>query len=72
MTIGEQLPVAENTEIQVEILASSSPPTQRDVRDQRGVTAWSMDVPAGETREIKFGWRVRWPTDKSVVFTPSR
>jgi hypothetical protein len=48
---------------------TAPPPTQRDVRDQRGVMAWTMDMPAGETREIKFGWRVRWPTEKSVVFT---
>jgi uncharacterized protein (TIGR02231 family) len=69
VTIEEQLPVAENSEIQVEMLPSSTPPTQRDVRDQRGVTAWTTEVPAGETREVKFGWRVRWPTDKTVVFT---
>jgi uncharacterized protein (TIGR02231 family) len=72
MTIEEQLPVAENSEITVEILPSSTPPTQRDVRDQRGVMAWTLDVPAGETRELKFGWRVRWPSEKSVVFTPQR
>lgn len=69
VTIEEQLPVAENSEIQVEMLVSSTQPTQRDVRDQRGVTAWTTEVPAGETREVKFGWRVRWPTDKTVVFT---
>ena len=69
VTIEEQLPVAENSEIQVEMLSSSTQPTQRDVRDQRGVLAWTTEVPAGETREVKFGWRVRWPTDKTVVFT---
>jgi uncharacterized protein (TIGR02231 family) len=68
VTIEEQLPIAENSEIQVEMLPSSTQPTQRDVRDQRGVMAWTTDVPAGETREVKFGWRVRWPTDKAVVF----
>jgi uncharacterized protein (TIGR02231 family) len=68
VTIEEQLPIAENSEIQVEMLPSSTQPTQRDVRDQRGVMAWSTDVGAGETREVKFGWRVRWPTDKTVVF----
>lgn len=68
ITIEEQLPVAENADIQVEMLPSSTPPTQKDVRDQRGVMAWTMDVPAGETREVKFGWRVRWPADKSVVY----
>ena len=71
-TIEEQLPVAENSEITVEMLPSSTPPTQREVRDQRGVMAWTMDVPPGETREVKFGWRVRWPSEKSVVFTPQR
>lgn len=70
MTIEEQLPVAENSEIQVEMLPTSTPPTQRDVRDQRGVMAWTMDIPPGETRDVKFGWRVRWPSEKSVVFTP--
>jgi uncharacterized protein (TIGR02231 family) len=68
MTIEEQLPVAETTEIQVEMLPSSTQPTQKDARDQRGVMAWTMDIPAGEAREIKFGWRVRWPGDRTVVF----
>lgn len=72
VTIEEQLPVAENSEIQVEMLSSSTQPTKRDVRDQRGVMAWTMDVPSGETREVKFGWRVRWPADKNVVFMPGR
>lgn len=72
MTIEEQLPVAENSEIQVDMLPSSTNPTERNVREQRGVMAWTMDVPAGETREIRFGWRVRWPSEKSVVFTSSR
>jgi len=29
--------------------------------------AWSFDAAAGEQREIKLGWRVRWPADKSIV-----
>ena len=69
MTIEEQLPVAENSEIQVDMLPSSTPPTERDVGDRRGVMAWTMDVPAGGMREVKFGWRVRWPGEKSIVFT---
>ena len=72
VTIEEQLPVSETADIQVEMLPSSTPPTQRDVRDQRGVLAWSMDLAAGETRDIKFGWRVKWPNDKSVVYSSAR
>lgn len=29
--------------------------------------AWTMEAPAGETREVP-GWRVRWPSDKTVVY----
>lgn len=72
MTIEDQLPVSENADIQVEMLSSSTPPTQRDARDQRGVLAWTQEVAAGETKEIKFGWRVKWPADKSVVFSGGR
>ena len=69
VTIEEQLPVSENADIQVEMLPSSTQPTQRDVRDQRGVLAWTMDLAADETRDVKFGWRVRWPSDKAVVYS---
>lgn len=69
VTIEEQLPVSENADIQVEMLPSSTQPTQRDVRDQRGVLAWAMDLRAGEARDIKFGWRVKWPGDKTVTYS---
>jgi uncharacterized protein (TIGR02231 family) len=69
VTVEEQLPVSENADIQVEMLPSSTQPTQRDVRDQRGVLAWTMDLKAGEARDIKFGWRVKWPGDKAVVYS---
>ena len=72
VTIEEQLPVSENADIQVEMLPSSTEPSQRDVRDQRGVLAWTMDLAAGETREIRFGWRVQWPSDKAVVYSAAR
>ena len=71
MMIEEAMPVTENAEIQVEMLQASTQPTARDIRDQRGVMAWTVSVPPGETRDIKFGWRVRWPADKSVVFSPT-
>jgi uncharacterized protein (TIGR02231 family) len=71
MMIEEAMPVTENAEIQVEMLQASTQPTARDIRDQRGVMAWTVSLPPGETRDIKFGWRVRWPADKSVVFSPT-
>jgi uncharacterized protein (TIGR02231 family) len=71
VAIEDQLPVSESEEIQVEMLPVSTQPTARDLRDRRGVMEWAFEVKPGETREIKFGWRVRWPKDKAVQFTPS-
>jgi uncharacterized protein (TIGR02231 family) len=71
VAIEDQLPVSETEDIQVEMLPVSTPPTARDLRDRRGVMEWAFEAKPGETREIKFGWRVRWPKDKAVQFTPS-
>jgi uncharacterized protein (TIGR02231 family) len=70
VAIEDQLPVSENDEIQVEMLPLSTPPTTRDLRDRRGVMEWTFEAKPGETRDIKFGWRLRWPKDKTVQFTP--
>jgi uncharacterized protein (TIGR02231 family) len=70
ITVEDQMPVSEAAELQVELLPITTPPTQRDVRDRRGVLAWSFEAAAGEAREIKLGWRVRWPADKTIVFEP--
>jgi uncharacterized protein (TIGR02231 family) len=68
--IEDQIPVSENEDIQVEMLPVTTPPTARDLRDRRGVLEWAFDAKPGETREIKLGWRVRWPKEKAVQFIP--
>jgi uncharacterized protein (TIGR02231 family) len=70
VAIEDQIPVSESEDIQVEMLPVSTQPTARDLRDRRGVLEWAFEANPGETREIKFGWRVRWPKDKAVQFTP--
>ncbi|WP_456716842.1 mucoidy inhibitor MuiA family protein [Bradyrhizobium sp. USDA 4353] len=71
VAIQDQLPVSENEEITVEMLPATTPPTSTNVRDRRGVTEWMLDARPGETKEISFAWRVRWPKDKTVVMSPS-
>jgi len=68
VAIEDQMPVSETEDIQVEILPVSTQPTARDLRDRRGVMEWAFEAKPGENREIKFGWRVRWPKDKAVQF----
>jgi len=70
ITIEDQIPVSEVEDIVVETLPLTTPPTARDVRDRRGVLEWTFDAKPGETREIKLGWRVRWPKDKAVQYAP--
>ena len=72
VAIEDQIPVSEVEDIQVEMLPVSTPPTARDLRDRRGVLEWAFDAKPAETREIKLGWRVRWPKDKAVQFTASQ
>jgi uncharacterized protein (TIGR02231 family) len=72
ISIEDQLPVSENAEIQVEMLPSAPPPSERNVRDRRGVLAWNFDAAPGEAKEIKFGWRVRWPTEKVIGYEQGR
>ena len=71
IAIEDQLPVSENEEIQVEMLPSTTPPTATNLRDRRGVLEWAFEAKPGETRDIAFAWRVRWPKDKGVVMIPS-
>jgi uncharacterized protein (TIGR02231 family) len=68
VVIEDRIPASEVEDIKVELLSVTTPPTERDVRDRRGVLAWSFELAPGDTREIKLGWRMRWPADKVVVY----
>ena len=72
VVVEDQMPTSEIEDIKVELLPVTTPPTERDVRDRRGVLAWSFDAAPGEAKEIKLGWRLRWPADKVVSYEPRR
>ncbi len=72
LVVEDQVPTSETEDIKVELLPVTTPPTERDVRDRRGVLAWSFEAAPGEAREIKLGWRIRWPADKIVSYEPRR
>jgi uncharacterized protein (TIGR02231 family) len=72
ITVEDQLPVSETADVVVDLLPATTEPTERNVGDRRGVLAWTYDLPAGELREIKLLWLVRWPADKAIVFEGER
>jgi uncharacterized protein (TIGR02231 family) len=69
VVIEDQVPVSEIDDVKVELLPTTTAPTERDVRNRRGVLAWSFDAAPGEAKEIRIAWRVRWPADKTVIYT---
>ena len=70
VAIEDQMPVSEIADVQVELLPVTTPPSERDPKDRRGVLVWNFDAAPGEVRDIKLAWRVRWPTDKAIVYQP--
>ncbi len=70
VAIEDQIPVSETEDIQVEMLPVTTAPTTRDLRDRRGVMEWTFEAKPGESRDIKLGWRVRWPKDKVIQLPP--
>ena len=72
VAIEDRLPVSEVADVTVELLPATTPPTERDAGDRRGVLAWTFEAPPAELREIKLAWRVRWPADKAIMFDGGR
>ena len=70
VAIEDQMPVSEIADVQVELLPVTTPPSERDPKDRRGVLVWNFEAAPGEVRDIKLGWRVRWPADKAIVYQP--
>jgi len=70
VVIEDQAPVSEIDEVKVELLTTTTPPSEKDVRNRRGVLAWSLEVAPGQAKEIRIAWRVRWPADRAVIFVP--
>lgn len=67
VTVLDQMPVSSNADIKVEAIGQS-PPTQTDVEDKRGVLAWELKIDADDEAEVDFGYRVIWPSAKSITY----
>ena len=67
VAIIDQMPFSENTAIIIEQLPATTAPTEKTVNDKRGVLGWSYDLAAGESRDIRLAYRMKWPADHDVV-----
>jgi len=67
VTVIDQIPVAQNADIKIELLGKSSP-TRRDMEDKRGLLAWDMELKPDEEKAVEFGYRVTWPAAKKITY----
>jgi hypothetical protein len=67
VVIFDQIPVSQNQDIKVELLGKTAP-TKTNVEDKRGVLAWEMKLDPDQESVLDFGYRVSWPSAKSVVY----
>ncbi|MGY6554053.1 MAG: mucoidy inhibitor MuiA family protein [Wenzhouxiangella sp.] len=61
--IIDQLPVARDERIQVELTAGSRAPDIRDFEEQAGLVAWRGEYAAGQTERFRFGYRAVFPRE---------
>lgn len=66
VAVLDRMPVAENDRVSVEALQTNTAPSETSVADQRGVSGWSFELPPGEQKDIRFGWRLSWPADREI------
>jgi uncharacterized protein (TIGR02231 family) len=71
VTVIDQVPVSENTAITIEQLPQTTPPTEKQIADKRGVMGWTYDLAPGEAKDIRLAYRMKWPGERDVIFERS-
>ncbi len=68
IVVVDRTPVPENASVTVEPLPGMTAPTDKALRDRRGVVGWSWEYKPGEQREIQHGYRIGWPADRELSY----
>jgi uncharacterized protein (TIGR02231 family) len=63
----DRTPVSENAAIVVELAPATTPPTDKQIGDRRGVMGWTLDLKPGEAKDVRLAYRMKWPADREVV-----
>jgi uncharacterized protein (TIGR02231 family) len=63
----DRVPTSENTAIVVELTPATTPPTDKQIGDKRGVMSWTLDLKPGEAKEVRLAYRMKWPADREIV-----
>jgi uncharacterized protein (TIGR02231 family) len=63
----EAMPVSENERIKIKIHEVSTPPSDKDWKDRKGVWHWGLTLAPNETREIIYSFSVEHPRDMPLA-----
>ncbi|SEP79543.1 conserved hypothetical protein [Ectothiorhodospira magna] len=63
ITVLDQLPVARDERIKVELGSGATAPSERDVDGTRGVLAWHQSLEPDARTRIRFAYTLTWPED---------
>jgi uncharacterized protein (TIGR02231 family) len=63
----DRMPYSDNSAIVIDLLSQTTPPASKAVQDRRGVIGWKVDLGPGEQKDVRFGWRVRYPGDRPLA-----
>jgi uncharacterized protein (TIGR02231 family) len=69
--IVDQIPFSEAANLTVEPLPTNTAPTEKVVADKRGVMSWTYDLKPREEKEVRIGYRIRYPSDREIVLEPA-
>jgi hypothetical protein len=60
------MPVSETGDIKVDLLPQVPAANQKNADDRRGIHVWTLDLAPGAAQEIRFGYKVTWPSEMAV------
>ncbi|MDX2265319.1 MAG: mucoidy inhibitor MuiA family protein [Hyphomicrobiales bacterium] len=66
----DQMPYSEDEKIVVEMLPVTTPPSETNHEDKRGVVVWEMELRPGEERALAFSYQINWPAKREIVTAP--
>lgn len=64
LVLKDQYPISKQKEIEVELLKDLSPTTHTN--EEVGVWVWEFELGAGQTKEFKTGYTIKYPKDRMI------
>lgn len=62
IALQDQIPIATDKSMEITLDEHNG----ADVTKETGILKWNVDVPAGATKKIRFGYSIKYPKDKQI------